>query len=75
MSKEKTEFGCPYSQFNWQTMLENCTHTGRTTEGDVECDYGFEHCPEYQKAVATGAPTPPRGEIPSIKKLEKALLK
>lgn len=75
MSKENTEIGCPYCRFNWKTMYERCTRTGRITEGQVECDYGYEQCLEYQKAVAAGVPIPPHEKIPSDKELQKALLK
>ena len=75
MSKANTEVGCPYSRFNWKTMFENCTLTGRVTEGEVECDYSYEQCPEYQKAVAACVPVPPQGKIPSTKELERMLLK
>ncbi len=56
-------------------MCERCTVTAAKTEGQVECDYGYEDCPTYRKAVADGVPIPPHEPIPSAKQLEKILLR
>ncbi len=75
MSKNKNiEAGCPYSRFNWSEMFEKCILTDKITEGNADCDYSFDDCPAYQKAVAAGVPIPPHEPIPSAKQLEKVLL-
>ena len=42
--------GCPYWKFNTTTLREKCKLTGEDVEDRVECDFGFEACPHYQKA-------------------------
>ena len=41
--------GCPYWKFNTTTLREKCKLTGEDVEERVECDFGFEACPHYQK--------------------------
>ena len=43
-------YGCKYCKMNKQNN-EYCTLTGAPTNGAVMCDFEWEDCPDYQKAL------------------------
>lgn len=48
--KEGTEmYGCPYCETN-KKYEEYCKITGKSTNGAVVCDFGYEQCQEYKNA-------------------------
>lgn len=42
-------------------MYEECKLTGENVEGRVECDFGFEDCPNYVKAQCKADGEPDEG--------------
>ena len=42
---------CPYIEFNWNKMHEECSVTKNPTNCAVVCDFGYDsECPVYQRA-------------------------
>lgn len=46
----KDMYGCRYCKMN-EKNEEYCTLTKELTKGAVMCDFEYEDCPEYQKAL------------------------
>jgi len=51
-------YGCPYCYFSWKQFDEVCDITNEKTKQAVMCDFEFEDCLHYQKAMKEGRAYP-----------------